>query len=127
MHNRARMVVASFMTKHLQLDWRLGEAHFAHYLMDYDLASNNGGWQWAASTGTDAQPYFRVFNPCRQSERFDPDGRYIRQYVPELAGVEGADIHAPTGLLRPKAYPPPIVDHKEARQAAIAFFKRAAH
>ncbi len=123
MHNRARMVVASFLTKHLRQDWRLGEAHFGQYLMDYDLASNVGGWQWAASTGTDAQPYFRVFNPVLQSERFDAEGDYIRAYVPELRGVSAKDIHAPwkhgVGYIRP------IVVHEAAREAAIAMFKKA--
>lgn len=124
MHNRARMIVASFACKDLQLDWRLGEEHFAQYLMDYDLASNNGGWQWAASVGTDAQPYFRVFNPLLQSKKFDPDGSYIRRYVPELSHMRGPDIHAPSGLLRPRDYPEPVVDHAIAKEAAIAMFKR---
>ncbi len=127
MHNRARMVVASFLTKHLRLDWRKGEEHFAQYLMDYDLASNVGGWQWAASTGTDAQPYFRVFNPTLQSEKFDPDGEYIRRYVPELRDAEAKTIHLPIQGGRPRAhYPGPIVDHAQARAAAIAMFKRVA-
>lgn len=125
MHNRARMIVASFMTKDLRLDWRLGEAHFAQWLMDYDLASNNGGWQWAASTGTDAQPYFRIFNPWLQSVRFDPHGRYIRRYVSELAHLSDADIHEPVGLMRPSNYPLPMVDHHKAKEAAIALFKDA--
>ena len=85
MHNRLRMVAASFLVKDLLVDWRLGERYFADTLIDYDLASNNGGWQWAASTGCDAQPYFRIFNPVTQSERFDADGKFIRRYVPELA------------------------------------------
>lgn len=123
MHNRARMIVASFLTKHLRIDWRLGESHFAQWLMDYDMASNVGGWQWAASTGTDAQPYFRVFNPTLQSEKFDPKGEYIRRYVPELAKAPDKAIHAPweSPLLAP--YLPPIVKHEEARAAAIAMFK----
>lgn len=125
MHNRARMIVASFMTKDLRLDWRLGEAHFAQLLMDYDLASNNGGWQWAASTGTDAQPYFRIFNPWLQSVRFDPHGRYIKRYVSELSHLSDADIHEPQGLMRPSDYPPPMVDHANAKEAAIALFKAA--
>ncbi len=87
MHNRLRMVVASFLTKDLGIDWRRGEAYFARHLNDFDLAANNGGWQWAASSGCDAQPYFRIFNPVTQSERFDPDGRFIRRYLPELANV----------------------------------------
>lgn len=127
MHNRARMIVASFMTKDLHLDWRLGEAHFAQYLMDYDLASNNGGWQWAASTGTDAQPYFRVFNPLLQSQKFDPDGSYIRRFVPELRDVDTRTIHAPhatSDLFSTLEYPKPVVDHATAKDIAIAMFKR---
>jgi deoxyribodipyrimidine photo-lyase len=119
MHNRARMIVASFLTKHLQIDWRLGEEHFAQHLMDYDLASNVGGWQWAASTGTDAQPYFRVFNPTLQSKKFDPDGNYIRKYVPKLREMEGDAIHTPPPLL----YYVPIVDHATARRQAIRMFQ----
>lgn len=126
MHNRARMIVASFASKDLHLDWRLGEEHFAQNLMDYDLASNVGGWQWASSVGTDAQPYFRVFNPLLQSKKFDPNGDYIRRYVPELAGLRGNDVHAPDGLLRPRDYPVPIVNHAEAKDVAIAMFKRNA-
>ncbi len=122
MHNRARMVVASFLTKHLRIDWRLGEAHFAQELMDYDLASNVGGWQWAASTGTDAQPYFRVFNPTLQSERFDAMGDYIRRFVPELAGVDAKRIHEPHK--HKVAYITPIVVHEKARLEAMAMFKR---
>ena len=122
MHNRARMVVASFLTKDLQTDWRLGEAHFAQLLMDYEMASNVGGWQWAASTGTDAQPYFRIFNPYLQSKKFDPGGAYIRRYVPELAGLSNADIHEP-GLLKPANYPAPMVDHADARDKTLALFK----
>lgn len=125
MHNRARMIVASFLTKDLLLDWRDGEAHFAQYLLDYELASNVGGWQWSASTGTDAQPYFRVFNPYLQSRKFDPDGAYIRRYVPELREVRGGDIHEPSPLVRPGGYPAPIVDHSVRRQQAIALFKAA--
>jgi deoxyribodipyrimidine photo-lyase len=115
MHNRARMIVASFLTKHLGVDWRVGEAHFMEHLVDGDPASNNGGWQWAASTGTDPQPWFRVFNPTRQALRNDPDGDYVRQWVPELAHVPGPDVHAPT----PGVYLPAIVDHVEARARAL--------
>jgi deoxyribodipyrimidine photo-lyase len=123
MHNRARMIVASFMTKDLLLDWRLGEEHFAQYLMDYELASNVGGWQWAASVGTDAQPYFRVFNPVEQGKKFDPQGDYIKRFVPELRALSRRDIPMPTGLFRPKDYPAPIVDHAQARERALAFFR----
>lgn len=125
MHNRARMIVASFLTKHLQVDWRIGEEHFAQHLMDYELASNVGGWQWAASTGTDAQPYFRVFNPTLQSEKFDPAGKYIHRFVPELKSVQGKGIHSPEDNLLKGSYPPPVVDHSKARNAAIALFKKA--
>ncbi len=129
MHNRARMIVASFASKDLLLDWRLGEEFFAQHLMDYDLASNNGGWQWAASTGTDAAPYFRIFNPILQSKRFDPEGEYIRRYVPELRGLSTADIHAPweSPLTKPANYPMPIVDHATAKDRAVAVFKAAGH
>ena len=95
MHNRLRMVVASFLTKDLGIDWRRGERYFAEKLNDYDLASNNGGWQWAASTGCDAQPYFRIFNPVSQSEKFDPEGKFIRRYLPALAGLPAKALHAP--------------------------------
>ncbi|KAJ3196739.1 hypothetical protein HDU82_001679 [Entophlyctis luteolus] len=123
MHNRVRMITASFLTKDLGVDWRLGERHFMRHLVDGDLASNNGGWQWAASTGTDSQPYFRIFNPNRQSERFDPDGTYIRKYVKELAKVKGKEIHDPK--FRAKlGYPPPIVDHKVASKAFLEVFKK---
>lgn len=121
MHNRVRMVVASFLTKHLLIDWRSGEAFFRRHLADADLASNNGGWQWSAGCGTDAQPFFRIFNPVLQGERFDPEGAYVRRYVPELAGFSGGPIHAPWRAARPPAgYPPPIVEHAAARAAALA-------
>lgn len=110
MHNRVRMIVASFLTKHLLIDWRWGEAYFAKKLLDFDLASNNGGWQWAAGTGTDAQPYFRVFNPQSQTEKFDPDLKYIKKWVPEY----GTD-----------KYPAPMVEHKFARERAISTYKKA--
>jgi deoxyribodipyrimidine photo-lyase len=115
MHNRARLVVASFLTKQLYLDWRLGAAHFAAHLVDGDVANNVGNWQWAAGTGADTRPN-RVLNPVRQAQRFDPDGTFVRRYVPELAGVDGRGVHEPwrLGHLRPRRYPAPIVDHDEA-------------
>jgi deoxyribodipyrimidine photo-lyase len=123
MHNRLRMVTASFLTKDLGIDWRLGERHFAAWLLDYDLAANNGGWQWAASTGCDAQPYFRIFNPVTQSEKFDPQGSFIRRYVPELANVPDKFIHAPWKMpLPPANYPAPGVDHAVARERTLARF-----
>lgn len=134
MHNRLRMVAASFLVKDLLIDWRWGERYFAEKLIDFDLAANNGGWQWAASTGCDAQPYFRIFNPVSQSERFDAEGKFIRRYVPELAALSNADIHAPwltKPLLLANAklrlgvdYPHPVVDHAEQRERALALFKR---
>ena len=136
MHNRVRMITASFFTKHLDCDWRLGEKHFADLLLDFDLASNNGGWQWSASTGSDAQPYFRIFNPYLQSEKFDPDGDYIRKWVPELNHCPSKYIHAPhltppdvlqkIGLNIPQHYPLPIVDHKTARELAILKYSQIA-
>ena len=124
MHNRVRMIVAMFLSKNLFLDWRLGEAFFNKHLIDADFASNNGGWQWSASTGTDAAPYFRIFNPYSQSQRFDPKGEYIKKYVPELAELTPKQIHEPhkTGL-SDIDYPEPIVDCKKTRQAAIEAFK----
>ena len=110
MHNRVRMIVASFLTKHLLIDWRWGEAYFAKKLLDFELASNNGGWQWAAGTGTDAQPYFRVFNPDSQTEKFDKELTYIKKWIPEFGTA---------------AYPKPIVDHKFARNRAIETYKKA--
>jgi len=127
MHNRLRMVVASFLTKHLLIDWRLGEKYFMQKLIDGDLAANNGGWQWAASTGCDAQPYFRIFNPIRQSERFDPNGDFIRKYIPELVEVPVKHIHFPHQYIKNNQktlYWPPIVEHKAARLKALAFYKR---
>jgi deoxyribodipyrimidine photo-lyase len=124
MHNRLRMITAMFLSKNLFLDWRLGEAWFMSNLVDGFLASNNGGWQWSASTGTDSAPYFRVFNPATQSERFDPDGDFIRRYVPELARLDNKRIHQPwTKGVIPKGYPRPIVDLKESRKEAIARFQ----
>ncbi len=133
MHNRLRMVTASFLCKDLGIDWRLGERHFADCLNDFDLAANNGGWQWAASTGCDAQPYFRIFNPVSQSERYDPDGRFIRRYLPELARVPDRHIHAPwrmgaaeqaaAGLLIGRDYPLPLVDHALARRRTLERYR----
>ena len=130
MHNRLRMVVASFLCKDLGLDWRRGEAYFAQHLNDFELASNNGGWQWAASTGCDAQPYFRIFNPVTQSQRFDPEGKFIRRYLPQLARLSETSIHAPwlatpveleaAGVRLGDNYPEPIVDHAQAREATMA-------
>lgn len=124
MPNRARMIVASFLTKDLLIDWREGERHFMDWLIDGDPAANNGGWQWSAGTGTDAQPYFRIFNPTSQSEKFDPDGRYIRRWVPELRDVPNQYIHAPWKMSMPLArYPLPIVERSLAHERAIAAFK----
>jgi deoxyribodipyrimidine photo-lyase len=126
MHNRARMVVASFLTKDLLLDWRWGERFFMQRLVDGDPASNNGGWQWSASTGTDAQPYFRIFNPVAQGERFDPGGRYVRRYVPELRGIADRTVHHPWDADHsPSGYPGPIVDHAHQRQLALARYQAA--
>jgi deoxyribodipyrimidine photo-lyase len=129
MHNRLRMVVASFLVKDLGIDWRWGERYFAEHLIDFDLAANNGGWQWASSSGCDAQPYFRIFNPVTQSEKFDPEGKFIRRYLPQLAGLPNAAIHAPwkanevekaaAGVELGKNYPLPIVDHAQAREATL--------
>ncbi|WP_336037356.1 cryptochrome/photolyase family protein [Halobacterium yunchengense] len=130
-HNRVRMVVASFLTKDLLADWRAGYEWYREKLVDHDTANDSGGWQWAASTGTDAQPYFRVFNPTTQGERYDPDAEYVREYVPELRGVPAAKIHdwpdldaAERDRLAPD-YPDPIVDHAERRERAIATFEAA--
>jgi deoxyribodipyrimidine photo-lyase len=133
MHNRLRMVVASFLTKDLLVDWRLGEAYFADKLIDFDLAANSGGWQWAASVGCDAQPWFRIFNPVTQSERFDAQGRFIRRHLPELANVPEKYIHAPwkmpaaeqqrTGCIVGRDYAAPIVDHAVQRVRALGLFK----
>ncbi len=123
MHNRLRMITASFLTKLLLIDWRRGEQFFMQHLLDGEFAANNGGWQWSASTGVDAAPYFRVFNPTRQSERFDPDGEFIRRFVPELKKLSGKQIHNPSDLLRTETgYPMPIIDYKPARQTAIDAF-----
>lgn len=125
MHNRLRMVVAMFLTKHLLIDWRWGEKYFNEHLVDADFASNNGGWQWSSSTGTDAQPYFRIFNPYSQSEKFDKDGIFIKQFCPELLPLSGNAVHQPEPKHRKQCnYPAPIVDHKKGRERALAAFKR---
>ncbi|MCG9893945.1 MAG: FAD-binding domain-containing protein, partial [Fimbriimonadaceae bacterium] len=133
MHNRLRMIAASFLTKDLLVDWRRGEEWFALQLLDFELASNNGGWQWASGTGADAQPYFRIFNPELQSRKFDADGAFIREWVPELAEFSDAEIHAPhkttplqqvaAGCRIGEDYPAPIVDHHEQKPKAMALFK----
>jgi deoxyribodipyrimidine photo-lyase len=134
MHNRARMIAASFLTKDLLIDWREGEAHFLRHLVDGDIAANNGGWQWCAGSGTDAQPYFRIFNPVTQAGNFDPDGAYVRRWVPELAALSAPAIHAPwahekalvaAGLELGRDYPHPIVDHAEARQRTLDAYSAA--
>jgi deoxyribodipyrimidine photo-lyase len=127
MPNRVRMVVASFLCKDLHLDWRLGEQHFAQYLLDYDPCVNNGNWQWAASTGCDAQPYFRIFNPWLQQRKFDPEARYIRTWVPELSHVDPEWIHSWEGgaAMQATSYPRPIVDHRTAAQQSQLLFQQA--
>ncbi|MGF6485320.1 cryptochrome/photolyase family protein [Paraburkholderia sp. JPY419] len=134
MHNRLRMVTASFLAKDLGIDWRLGERYFADLLNDFDFSANNGGWQWAASTGCDAQPYFRIFNPVTQSEKFDPDGRFIKRYLPQLARLPAKWIHAPWlagaerlaefGVVLGGNYPEPIVDHAQARERTLARYAK---
>jgi deoxyribodipyrimidine photo-lyase len=125
MHNRVRMITAMFLTKDLHLDWRLGEQWFAKNLIDGEIASNNGGWQWSSSTGTDAAPYFRIQNPWSQTARFDPEGIYIKRWVPELRDVPGAILAEPPrpGLRMAKAYPLPMVDHQREREIALAMYK----
>jgi len=119
MHNRLRMVVAMFLTKNCQIDWRWGEDYFMSQLIDGDFAANNGGWQWSASTGTDAAPYFRIFNPISQSERFDPNGEFIRKWIPELAHLSNKHIHNPPAS---NHYPRPIVDLNASRKETIELF-----
>jgi len=125
MHNRARMIVAMFLTKDLQLHWRLGESWFMQQLTDGEIASNNGGWQWSAGTGADAAPYFRIQNPWTQSARFDPEGEYIRRWVPELRDVPADKLTRPPkdGATLAKGYPAPMVNHSEAREKTVAMFK----
>lgn len=126
MHNRLRMVSAMFLTKNLFIDWRRGEQFFMRHLIDGDFAANNGGWQWSASTGTDAAPYFRVFSPVRQSQRFDPDGEFIRRYVPELAEIDNKWIHEPWKAPNPvSGYPAPVVDQAGVRDRVTAAFRAA--
>jgi deoxyribodipyrimidine photo-lyase len=124
-HNRVRMIVASFLTKDLHVDWWRGARHFLQHLVDGDLASNNHGWQWVAGTGTDASPYYRVFNPVRQGQEYDPDGDYVRRWVPELRDVPTRWIHepwrSPDGV--PAGYPLPIVEHAAERQVALARYE----
>jgi len=137
MHNRLRMVVGSFLVKDLGLDWRWGERYFARHLNDFDLSANNGGWQWVASSGCDAQPYFRIFNPVSQSEKFDPDGKFIRRYLPQLAGLSNKAIHAPwtakplelqtAGVTLGVHYPQPMVDHAQARSRTLQRYAVVSH
>ncbi len=133
MHNRVRMITASFLIKDLLIDWRAGEAWFWHTLVDADLAQNAGNWQWVAGSGADASPYFRIFNPTTQSVKFDPDGDYIRRWVPELSLLPKSYLHEPAaapasvlteaGIVLGKTYPRPIVDHAAARLRALALYK----
>ncbi|MEP7046491.1 MAG: deoxyribodipyrimidine photo-lyase [Ilumatobacteraceae bacterium] len=135
MHNRLRLITASFLIKDLLVDWRLGERHFRHLLIDGDVPQNAGNWQWSAGTGPDAAPYFRILNPVTQARRFDPEGDYVRRWVPELAAIPGAAIHAPwqlgplelagAGVVLAATYPAPIVDHATARQRALAAYAAA--
>jgi deoxyribodipyrimidine photo-lyase len=129
MHNRLRMVAGSFLVKHLGLDWRRGEAYLALHLNDFDLSANNGGWQWVSSSGCDAQPYFRIFNPVTQSEKFDAQGKFIKRYIPALKGLSDKSIHAPwmakplelqaAGVTLGDDYPLPVVDHAKARARTL--------
>ena len=129
MHNRLRMISGSFLVKDLGIDWRWGERYFAQALNDFDLSANNGGWQWVASSGCDAQPYFRIFNPISQSQKFDPEGKFIRRYLPQLAKLSNKAIHAPwlaspqellaAEVVLDRTYPQPIVAHDEARKATL--------
>jgi deoxyribodipyrimidine photo-lyase len=133
MHNRVRMITASFLIKHLMIDWRYGEQWFRETLVDADAASNAANWQWVAGSGADASPFFRIFNPILQGEKFDPDGTYVRRFVPELERLEAAWIHKPfaaptmalerAGVDLGRTYPKPIVDHGRARERALAAFK----
>jgi deoxyribodipyrimidine photo-lyase len=122
MHNRVRMIVASFLVKDLHLEWRQGAEHFEYLLTDFDPASNAHGWQWTAGSGTDASPYFRIFNPITQGQKFDPNGDYVRKYIPELRHIAGADVHEPWNLPNgyDGGYSRQIVDHAEERNEALA-------
>jgi deoxyribodipyrimidine photo-lyase len=124
MHNRVRMLVASFLVKDLHLPWQWGAHHFMQHLVDGDLASNSHGWQWTAGTGTDAAPYFRIFNPTTQGLRFDPQGDYVRRWIPELSGIAGGSVHTPAPLTAPD-YPAPIVDHRVERDDSLARYRSA--
>jgi deoxyribodipyrimidine photo-lyase len=129
MHNRLRMVVASFLVKDLGIDWRWGERYFAEKLNDFDLSANNGGWQWASSSGCDAQPYFRIFNPTSQSEKFDAEGKFIRKYLPQLSKLPNSSLHEPwnakpidlqsADVILGENYPNPIVTHAQAREKTL--------
>jgi deoxyribodipyrimidine photo-lyase len=129
MHNRLRMIAGSFLVKHLGVDWRWGERYFAQQLNDFDLSANNGGWQWVSSSGCDAQPYFRIFNPMLQSEKFDPEGKFIRRYLPQLSELGNKVIHAPwsaspsalaaAGVQLGQTYPHPVVEHTRARARTL--------
>ncbi|BFM09480.1 cryptochrome/photolyase family protein [Halioxenophilus aromaticivorans] len=126
MHNRVRMIVAAFLSKLMLVDWHLGEQHFMAHLIDGDFASNNGGWQWSASVGADAAPYFRIFNPYRQAEKFDPNGDYVRKFVPELQSITDKKIHQPSEQqCRALGYPLPIINYKVARSTAMDVFAKA--
>jgi deoxyribodipyrimidine photo-lyase len=135
MHNRGRMIVASFLVKDLLVDWRWGERWFMQHLLDGDPAANNGGWQWSAGTGTDAAPYFRIFNPVLQSKKFDPQATFIRRWIPELSSLPDAYIHEPwrmpperqveCGCIIGETYPGPIVDHREARERTLQAYAQA--
>lgn len=125
MHNRARLIVSSFLTKDLHIDWRLGEKYFAQKLVDYDPAVNNGNWQWSASTGCDAQPYFRIFNPWLQQKKFDPICAYIKEWVPELKSVDTKIIHNWFDQAKQiNGYPLPIVDHSVEAKIALSYYKK---
>jgi deoxyribodipyrimidine photo-lyase len=123
MHNRVRMIAASFLIKHLLLDWREGESWFWDALVDADAANNPANWQWSSGSGADAAPFFRIFNPVLQGERYDPDGAYVRRWIPELEALPARTIHRPWEAGGAKGYPPPIVDHAMARARALDAFK----